>query len=214
MNREDINVKKDIIRKAVLAIRDGMSIEEVENKSRAVIEKIYRTDAYKESKVIMCYVNFRNEVVTRGFMERCLNEHKRVAVPLVRKFSLSHEEGLSKTSHKTLNKRTSEIIASEIYNLENDLGKGSFGILEPLPENVREVDPRDIDVVIVPGVAFDLKRNRLGFGAGYYDRFLSKVRSDCAKIGICYESQLTDDIPVNQHDIKMDMIITEKRIIK
>jgi len=210
---ENINIMKKRIREAVSKFRDSMNQDEVENKSSIIIDKIYQTEAYKESNIIMCYVNFKNEVITKGFIERCLNENKRIAVPLVQKISCTQEE-LNKNCTESINKRKSEIVASEIYNLENDLSKGTFGILEPLPENIREIDPRYIDMVIVPGVAFDLKRNRLGFGAGYYDRFLSKVRSNCIKIGICYEIQLMEDIPVSQYDIKMDMIITENRIIK
>lgn len=89
------------------------------------------------------------------------------------------------------------------------LKQGAFGIWEP--GNTRETDPGSIDWIIVPGVAFDKKLNRLGRGKGYYDKLLAQ--SSATKIGICYELQLFDEIPAGPHDIKMDFIITENNII-
>lgn len=89
------------------------------------------------------------------------------------------------------------------------LKQGAFGIWEP--GNTRETDPGSIDWIIVPGVAFDKKLNRLGRGKGYYDKLLAQ--SSATKIGICYELQLFDEIPAEPHDIKMDFIITENNII-
>jgi hypothetical protein len=89
------------------------------------------------------------------------------------------------------------------------LKQGAFGIWEP--GDTRETDPGSIDWIIVPGVAFDKKLNRLGRGKGYYDKLL--VQTSATKIGICYELQLFDEIPAEPHDIKMDFIITENNII-
>jgi 5-formyltetrahydrofolate cyclo-ligase len=90
---------------------------------------------------------------------------------------------------------------------------GVFGILEPRKESARIFNPEEIDLVIVPGVAFDEHRNRIGFGAGFYDRFLESVRPSCAKIGIAFEFQIYDEVPVEEHDIPLDLVITEKRTI-
>lgn len=90
----------------------------------------------------------------------------------------------------------------------DDLTKGAYGILEPKFPILANSD--DIDAVLVPGIAFSKNGDRLGFGKGYYDKFLADFKG--TKIGICYDFQILDDIPSSAHDIKMDVIITEKRI--
>lgn len=100
-----------------------------------------------------------------------------------------------------------------IKNLESDLVKGNFGILEPDILRAEAARPTDISLAIVPGVAFDLNRHRIGFGKGFYDRFLPELSPDAAKIGLAYELQLVDFIEADEYDIRLDMVITEKRII-
>lgn len=91
-----------------------------------------------------------------------------------------------------------------------ELEKGDFNV--PVPKVKRVFEKAKIDIVIVPGVAFDKKFNRMGFGKGYYDRFLSDITA--LKIGVCHSFQLLDEIPSEEHDIKMDMIITEDKVWK
>src|SRR5690606_25232452 len=91
-----------------------------------------------------------------------------------------------------------------------ELSPGTFGVMEP-PEK-EEIVLKDIDVVVVPGVAFDRNGYRIGYGAGYYDNFLPKLKSDAKNIAVAFEMQLRDLIPVESHDVKMDMIITEQGI--
>ncbi len=88
------------------------------------------------------------------------------------------------------------------------MAEGAFGV--PEPEVKESFDKREIDLVIVPGVAFDKKGNRMGYGKGYYDRFLEKT--DAVKVGVCHSFQLVDFIPSEKHDIKMDLIVTEREV--
>lgn len=93
-----------------------------------------------------------------------------------------------------------------------NLQKGRFGILEP-KNKIRLKSFSKIAAVIVPGIAFDKKGNRLGFGKGYFDKFLKKIKSDALKIGLAFSFQVLKKIPTTKNDIKMDFIITEKEII-
>ena len=101
------------------------------------------------------------------------------------------------------------LIPSEITK-ESDLMLNSFGYYEP--KNISPVDPEEIDLVIVPGVVFDKSFNRIGFGKGYYDRILSKLKPSAKKVAIAHDFQVLQSIPTEDHDIKMDMIITEETI--
>ena len=100
-------------------------------------------------------------------------------------------------------------IKASKFTFEDNFKMGEFNIPEPTP--FREYDAQWIDLLLVPGVAFDKRGYRLGYGKGFFDRFLKKVK--CQKIGLCFEIQIVDEIPAESQDISMDVLITEKRII-
>ena len=191
------HLKKSEIRNSILYKRKNMKYDEVCLKSGIIIEKLRELVQYKNSSVIMCYVDFCNEVKTLDFIRQSIREGKRIAVP--------------KVIAKDTDKR--KIIAVEINDLEKDLKLGSYGILEPVNTEGNEIPVNEIDMAVVPGIAFDLMRNRIGFGAGYYDKFLSNNAERCFKVGIGYDYQILDEIPAGRYDIPMDLIITEARTI-
>ena len=181
---------KSKIRKRVLNVRNNMSKEDVKKNSNAIMDKITGLDIYKQSKVVFIYMDFKNEVMTSNLIKRMLSEKKRVAIPYT-------------DSINTV------LIPSEITK-ESDLKQNSFGYFEPksiLPVNIEE-----IDLVIVPGVVFDKNLNRIGFGKGYYDKILNRLKPSAKKIALAHDFQVLEDIPAEEHDVKMDMIITEKNI--
>jgi 5-formyltetrahydrofolate cyclo-ligase len=90
---------------------------------------------------------------------------------------------------------------------------GPFGLTEPAPDSPR-VDPAAVDAVIVPGVAFDERCWRLGYGGGYYDRLLPLLRDDCTRIGIAYDEQVLAEIPAAEHDVRLDAVVTPTRVIR
>jgi 5-formyltetrahydrofolate cyclo-ligase len=188
---------KEILRRDVLKIRNCIEDRERIEKSRKIFNTLAGMKEFKNSVSVMCYVDFKGEVITRDIIDLCINLNKSLCVPVVS----ANEDG------------SRHIIASILKDPETELYKGNFGIMEPKNEYIRLFEPEKIDLVIVPGVAFDEKRNRVGFGAGFYDRLLKNVRNDCFKIGVAYEFQVFRDIPVNKYDIPMDLIITEKRTI-
>ena len=189
-------ITKKHLRAEVAANRKNENRESVESKSIKITERVISLVSFSESPSIMCYMDFKNEVMTRYIIRHCFEHGKRVILPLVDK-----TDGLMK------------IVPYEIMDEERDVIPGTLGILEPNRDKVKSINPKEIDVVIVPGVAFDLNKNRLGFGAGLYDKFLSSVNDGCTKIGIAFEFQIYDTIPVEEHDISLDFIITEERII-
>ncbi|NSW90638.1 MAG: 5-formyltetrahydrofolate cyclo-ligase [Firmicutes bacterium] len=189
---------KKLIRQEILNLRGSLSSEEVNKKSRMIFNKLMTMEIYCNSKIIMCYMDFKNEVKTEGFIKTSLQKEKRIAVPLI-DTDMNGKKG---------------IVPCEIYNMDYELEKGILGILEPKKEFKRVLNPEDIDLVIVPGIAFDLRKNRIGYGAGYYDRFLTSIRRDCLKIGVAFELQIVNEITAEAHDVPLDMIITEKRVIK
>ncbi len=186
--------RKAELRKAILSARMGLSPEFVEQKSRIIVDKIISSNAYKRAESIMVYVDFNNEVQTGELITRALADNKKVSVPV----TCIKEKKLT---------------PSMLLAYPGDLAPGTWGILEPKPDLVRPVDPGDIDLVVVPGVSFDPKGNRLGYGAGFYDRFLPGTKSGAIFIAPCFEMQLVKDVFPDAHDVPVHLIFTEERIL-
>lgn len=186
---------KSEIRKEILSIRNILDINDAATKSSIIIKKLKNTDEYKNSTNIMVYMDFKNEVNTKTFIEEALSEGKKIIIPYT---------DMEKV----------EIIPVEIKDFD-DLVMCKFGYLEPKKEKINNpFDVKLIDLVVVPGVVFDKKKNRVGFGKGYYDRLLINRKTSAKAIAIAYEFQVLEEVPAEEHDIKMDMIITEKNVYK
>ena len=188
---------KDSIRKKALEQRNQLTKHEILQNSKEIFNRIFDTSTYKLAKTIFCYIPFKNEVDTTILINNALAMGKTVAAPLVTDRQLGNEK----------------MIAKIIKNIDMDTRIGAFGIREPFT-TLDTIDPSVIDLAIIPGVMYDENMNRLGFGRGFYDRYLCNLKSDCTKLGICYDFQVVDTIPSEKWDIKMDLIITEKRYIK
>lgn len=185
---------KDVIRKQVLNIRNSMSDNEIYRCSESVFFNLAESSFFNSSTHIMVYLDFKSEVKTDLIINYCFEHNKQVYIPICIP-------------------ETHELCISRITNL-NELQKGHFGIREPMAEFIRLSDSRLIDLVLVPGVAFDAAGNRIGYGAGYYDRFMKRLRSGAVKAALAYTFQIVDAIPSDEYDIPADYLITEKNIIK
>ncbi|MDD2422566.1 MAG: 5-formyltetrahydrofolate cyclo-ligase [Heliobacteriaceae bacterium] len=185
---------KKALRDQVLQARQGQSPAVVAAKSRWIREQLRRLPVFQKAGTIMVYVDFRQEVATRPLIRRLLREGKQVAVPVCR------EAG--------------RLIPAAIKAFPGDLRPGKWGILEPPEDHLDSVDPGELDLVLVPGVAFDRRGNRLGYGAGYYDRFLPLLRPGASKIGLAFALQLVEDVFPGAHDVPVDCIVTETEVIK
>lgn len=177
---------KEDIRKRLLKIRRSLSKEEVLQMSRKIRERLFDLPEYRTSKVVMFYISHDNEVDTREMIAESLYT-KKVLVPFTEK----------------------ENIYPVVIESLNNLNRGAFGILEPREKKIHR---RKIDMIIVPGVAFDHRGYRIGYGKGFYDRFLKERHG--IKIGLAYDFQIVERIPENEGDIPVDKIITEKRVIE
>ncbi|NLZ93609.1 MAG: 5-formyltetrahydrofolate cyclo-ligase [Firmicutes bacterium] len=187
-------INKKNLRQEVLQRRELLTAKEIEVFSNSIMKKLFSLTEYQSAQTIMFFLNFGKEVMTLKMVPQALSHGKRVIVP------------------KTVPKER-RMILSEIFDIEKDLAPGLWQIPEPKADSLRPVAPQDIDFVVVPGVAFDLSGNRLGYGGGYYDRFFPQLRPDVPLVALTFEVQLVDYVPVDSWDRQVDIIITEKRII-
>lgn len=186
---------KRTLRSEILNKRKSLSIEEVITKSSAISSLLFSTEQYKNSKYIMCYVDFKNEVRTEEIIKTAIDEGKNIIIPI------SVVE-------------TRQLILSQLLDYDKELESSTYGILEPKKEFIREVNPELIDLVLMPGVAFDRRGYRIGYGGGYYDRFLTRIDDSVPKIALAFDLQMVPYVRKGRYDIPVDYIITEKEIIK
>ncbi len=157
--------------------------------SKVIIDRLTALSEYKNAKNLLCYASFASEVETTDLMAEILADGKKLYLP-------------------KCEVETHEMQAVRVTDLSS-LEKGAYGIAEPVGEGE---EPKKIDLVIVPLVAFDRSLARLGYGGGYYDRFLPKT--DAIRIAIAFSEQECEKIPLDETDIRMDIIITEKEEIR
>lgn len=177
---------KDILRKEISQIKKKYTPHDLLQRSDEVFSVLEITGVFNDAKNIFIYNNLSDEVSTKAFIDKW-KDYKNFYVPVV--------------IHDNLVFRS--CAGDENCNISN------LGIKEPLGVDFTELSK--VDLVIIPGIAFDRKMNRMGRGKGYYDRFLPKLKS--TKIGVCFDFQLMNSIPHSDHDIKMDMIISENELI-
>jgi 5-formyltetrahydrofolate cyclo-ligase len=184
--------KKTSIRRNMIKKRNAMCSEEALEKSNQIKKRINVLDYFRNSKNILFYVSYGNEVHTHDLIKESIILGKTVFVPT----SVPYNKSL---------------IISELKNW-NDLEISTYNILEPKQESIKKFHLDSIELIFVPGVAFDCYGNRIGHGKGYYDRLLHDNRN-IPHIGLAFELQIIDIIPTEPHDLPVDIIITEKRII-
>ena len=183
---------KSEIRKNILYKRNSLSEYEIINNSKIISDKFMSTKEYKNSKSIGAYYPTGSEVKTLDIIKHSIDRKKEVGLPRV----------IDSTKIEFF-----KIIEDSFEKIK--FTKGKYGIFE---NSTSTNNMEKMDLLIIPGIAFDLQGNRLGYGKGYYDRFLSLRKVKCI-IALAYETQIVNEIPNNEHDIPVDLIITEKRII-
>lgn len=184
------NAKQEL-RKNILAVRRGMSPEEVAAGSVRLAEHLCSWPIYQAAKNIMLYLAMPDEPHLDKVISHALSAGKTICVPHMRE-----TRGL--------------MDAAIIANLD-DLVVGQFNLLTPNPATLKLLDPSELDLIIVPGVAFDKDGRRLGMGAGYYDRFLPKANK-AELIGAAWAAQILEKVPTDDHDRPVNYLITEDGI--
>lgn len=177
---------KKILRNNILAVRKSLSPEDMAESSGKIEEKLFEEEHFKNAKTVAFYLPLHNEVDTKRMIGRAMKEGKEVLVPV-----------------------TNDEIKMCRFTSFEDLVPGKFEVPEP-----KQHEPKDhmAEVVLVPGIVFGLCMHRLGYGKGYYDKYFKN--SKAFRIGICHDFQVVDKLPRHEHDIPMDLIITDKRLIK
>lgn len=190
----EIKKQKALLRKRILAFRRAQSPEEIREKSEKIRQRLFTFNLFCGAGTVLFYLAIEDEVQTKKMISESLHRGKRVAVPFI-------------------NWQRREILPSELKDPQKDLEVGIQKIPQPRKNFYRSIPPASIDLVIVPGVVFDKKGNRLGFGVGFYDRFLGKLSEKTNLIALAFELQLVDNVPSRSHDIAVDYLITERGII-
>lgn len=167
---------------------------EVEQKSRGIAGQLMELKQFIEADCVMLYYAFDNEVSTAEIIKAALAAKKKVLLPRC-----------------DIKNRRME--ACEVKKIDSDLMPSSYEIMEPVRRIPEFKQLEQIDICVVPGVAFDRQGNRIGHGAGFYDVFLARLSPRTLKVAIAFDLQLQESIPHNQHDVAMDLVITEKELL-
>lgn len=182
---------KHAIRRTLLHLRKNEHRPRfARSKDERIGTRVARLPEFKAAKTLLLYAPIHGEVDTHGIFERARQHGKQVAFPRV----------------------NGELLEAVLVKDWAELQRGNFGVLEPAAR--KRLTIAKIDVVFVPGIAFDLKGHRLGYGKGFYDRFLARLKPGAEKIGLAYEFQVVDSLPVETHDVDLDAVVTEKRVLR
>lgn len=193
---EEISLKeaKKALRGQVLVRRAELPELERASKSRLIQEQTLALEEFQSAQTVMLFLDFRDEVETTSLAEKTLAMGKRLVLP--------------RCGPKGV------LIPALISDLTQDIAPGMWGIREPKKDELREADPAQIDLVLVPGAAFDMCGNRLGYGAGYYDRFFQRLRPAVPKIALAFACQIVSEVPVGEYDHKITGLVTEEGVYR
>jgi 5-formyltetrahydrofolate cyclo-ligase len=189
-----IRHRKRHIRRSIRAQRRGLSEGERLACSRRVWGRVVGLPSYQRARVVLGYMAIDHEVLTDGLMQQAMASGKQLVLPVV------------------LGDRQ-EMALYAVEDLRRDVAPGYRGILEPQPRRARPVAAEALGLALIPGVAFDLRGGRLGFGAGFYDRLLSRLPRDIPTVGLAFDFQVIPRLPFEPHDMLLETIVTERRVI-
>jgi 5-formyltetrahydrofolate cyclo-ligase len=186
---------KSLLRRELLKKRDAIPSGVRKAKDRVIHERLMSLDEIKKANVLFFFASFRSEVNTLDAIAQLLINGKRIVLPKV-------------------DRERHVLLLYEVKGIE-ELTAGYMNIPEPavLTEE-RMVDINNVDAVIIPGAGFDAEGNRIGYGGGYYDRLLSSLTHHVPVVAPAYEEQIVESVPTEPHDIRADMIVTDRRVIR
>ncbi|NLB17850.1 MAG: 5-formyltetrahydrofolate cyclo-ligase [Syntrophomonadaceae bacterium] len=180
--------RRQRLREEIQILRSALSPQEVESRSELVTSSLKGLSVLHNAQNIMCYVAIGREVNINSFWQEQIGLGKRILLPRVK----------------------GDQLEAVLFPEWDTMGKGPFGIREPLGE---AFPPEMIDAVLVPGLVFDHWGNRLGYGKGFYDRFLTQLRDSACLCGVAYHFQLVEDTFPTTRDVPLHMLVTDKEIL-
>lgn len=186
---------KQAIRQRIIAARQQMAEQERARLSCAIAARIASLDAYRTASTVLAYLNFGAEFAAEGLVQQALQEGKRVLLPKV-------------------NRATNELDVYRVADLQHDVAPGLWDIREPLAERCTRIDALEaVDFILLPGVAFGRDGARLGYGGGFYDKLLARLKHDPVLAAGAYAMQIVEGIPQEATDRKVEWLVTENETI-
>ena len=192
--QKDVMFQRGELRRRMLEQRGQLGVEQRSEMERALLQRLCALPAIQKAGVFFGYCSYRSEVGTGELINQLLRLGKTVCVPLCHPADMS-------------------MAAVRINDPHMDLLPGYKGIPEPRPQlaSRQSIAATSLEVVIIPGVVFDRRGYRLGYGGGYYDRFLALQAPQALRIGLAFDLQLVDHLPNADHDVPMDLLVTERQ---
>ena len=185
--------EKKILRNKILFIRDSLEKKMKDAMDYDIYNNLINSQIYLKAKSIFIYLSFGSEINTKKIVSKALKDKKEIYIPKIYK--------------------EDKVMKAVRLKSFNDLKENSIGILEPIDDN-DYIDKKEIDLILVPGVVFDLNGNRIGYGGGYYDRYLQDIKEISNKVVLAYDLQIVESIKPEIHDISFDYIITNTKLEK
>jgi 5-formyltetrahydrofolate cyclo-ligase len=176
------------LRKEFLTKRNALDADARARMSSLIRQRVFQSPAWRKSSTILCYVSFGSEVETHTLIQEALRFKKRVIVPL-------HDP-------------TKETLLSELHRF-SELGPNHRGVLQVKPELRKLVDPKEVELALIPGIVFDRQGGRIGFGGGYFDRLLPKM-PQATRMALAFDAQIVQNpLPLEAHDVLVDTLVTD-----
>ncbi len=180
---------KKVLRQQILDVRFRLSPEDRRAKSREIEKRLFSIAEFQSARTVLFYASFRSEVETHDMVRRALADRKKVVLPRV---------------------KGKELELFQIKDFDRDVKPGKWDI--PEPYGGKQTEPEQVQFIVVPGAAFDQRGNRLGYGAGFYDKLLKAYQG--ATAALAFEFQIVPNVPADPHDVPVQKIVTEKRVIE
>ncbi|MFZ3047327.1 MAG: 5-formyltetrahydrofolate cyclo-ligase [Desulfatirhabdiaceae bacterium] len=191
---DDIKQAKARIRNEIIEALESLPESEIETKTQIMETRLFDFANFYEAKILLMFIDRPYDIKTQAIIRQCRSFHKIIVLP-------AFEPQKFKTR------------LYKVDNIDRDLQIGPRGCLEPNPSRCKEVPLECLDIAIIPGLAFDEKGARLGYGEGYYDRLLPRLPSTTRKVAVAFENKILQHVPMESHDRHVDIVLTEERTI-
>lgn len=188
-----LSLTKSEIRKLYKEKRSALTLSQVEEMSSEIQYNIFSLPQYNDCKALFTFINYGKEVVTKNIIKDALKKGKNVAVPY-------------------MTGKPHEMVFLKIDGLDN-LVENKYGILEPVFNEEDIVNSDESTFIIVPALVLDNNKNRMGYGGGFYDKYLSENKYLCS-VGVAYDFQIVENVPTEENDVPLDIIVTNRGIVK
>jgi 5-formyltetrahydrofolate cyclo-ligase len=180
------------LRTRLLAQRNALAPDDRASFSESITRSLLALDAYRQARKVLAYMTFGSEFMTEAFLRDALRQGKALALPRIDRI------------HDRLD-------LHDVCEFDSELAAGPWGIREPRPDICPVAELSEIDFILVPGLGFTVHGDRLGYGRGYYDRMLANRGPRTPLVAGAFSAQIVDEIPIAEHDIPVDLVVTEQR---